>query len=787
MVKLESLSNPVKKYRLLLLFTGFFFLFLLIPVPTFKKPCSTLLLSREGHLLGAKIAPDGQWRFPEHDSVPRKFKQALLLFEDKNFYYHPGVDLIAIARALYLNAKEMKIVSGGSTLSMQIARLARDNKPRTISQKIIEIILALRLELSKPKDEILSMYVSNAPFGGNVVGLETAAWRYFGRSARELSWAESATLAILPNAPSLIHPGKNRQLLLTKRNNLLKRLHERNIIDSLTFSLSIAEPLPGAPLQLPMHASHLLERCNILHQGKIFHSTIDFYLQHRANEIVANHQQKLIANKIYNSGMLIVDNATKEILAYVGNAPSAGDFHGNDVDVIMAPRSTGSIIKPLLFANMLDKGELLTNQLVADIPTRFDGFNPVNYNKTYDGAVPASRALVRSLNVPAVRLLQTHGLEKFHGFLKRMGFSTIDYHPDHYGLSLILGGAEVTLWDLCKVYSSMAGTLNFFTLNSSMYPANGFDNITFAIKDKLVNEETREHGMLGAGAIWLTFESMVEVERPVEESSWRQYASGNKIAWKTGTSFGNRDAWAVGVTRNYTVGVWAGNADGEGRDMLTGSTAAAPLLFEIFRILPEKGWFTIPYDDLKKIKTCKHSGYIASNTCPDFDTVFAPMVELKTKSCPFHYLLHLTPEHDYRVNSVCFDVGEIEHVPWFILPPAMQYYYKKRDPDYKEIPPLKPGCSSSVMFQQMEFIYPPANRRMVRTRNIKGSKNDIILEIAHREEGIKIYWHMDDEYLGTTSFIHQMPVDPSPGIHQIFIVDEKGATLETRLEILENN
>jgi penicillin-binding protein 1C len=787
MVKLESLFKPVKKYRLLILFTGFFLLFLLIPAPTFKKPSSTLLLSREGHLLGAKIAPDGQWRFPEHDSVPFKFEKAILLFEDKNFYYHPGVDLLALGRAMYLNMKEMKIVSGGSTLSMQIARLTRDNKPRTIIQKLIEIVLAFRLELSKGKDEILAMYVSNAPFGGNVVGLETAAWRYYGRSAKELSWAESATLAVLPNAPSLIHPGKNRNLLLAKRNRLLERMLEKKIIDSITYTLSIDEPLPGEPLPLPMHAPHLLEKCNGSHPGKIFHSSIDFYIQQRANEIVANHQQQLIANKVYNSGLLIVDNDTKEILAYVGNAPSLDECHGNDVDVIMAPRSTGSILKPLLFANMLDKGELITNQLVPDIPTRFDGFHPVNYNKTYDGAVPASKALVRSLNVPAVRLLQTHGLEKFHGFLKKVGFTTIDFHPDHYGLSLILGGAEVTLWDLCRVYSSMARTLNFFTLNSSMYPTNGFDNISHGKPGNNPGMELQEYSLLGAGAIWLTFESMVEVERPVEESSWRAYTSGNRIAWKTGTSYGNRDAWAVGVTRNYTVGVWTGNADGEGRDRLTGSIAAAPLLFEIFRLLPDKGWFNIPYDDLKMIKTCKQSGHIAGATCPEIDTVYAPNTAIKTRSCPFHYLLHLTPNYAYRVNANCFRAAEIKHVPWFILPPAMQFYFKKRDPGYKEIPPMKPGCKSEVIFQQMEFIYPANNRRMVRTRNIKGQVNEIILEIAHREEGAKVYWHMDETYLGATSFMHQMPVDPAPGTHQLFLVDEKGATLQTTFEIVENN
>jgi penicillin-binding protein 1C len=425
-----------------------------LPERIFDKPYSSVLEARDGQLLTASIADDGQWRFPQTDSIPTRFEEALITFEDRRFYYHPGVDPISMARATYQNLKEWKVVSGGSTITMQVIRLSRSPAPRTIFEKCIEIILATRLEVAYSKKEILALYASHAPFGGNVVGLDAACWRYFGRSSKQLSWAEAAMLAVLPNAPSLLHPGKNRDILKKKRDGLLDKLYRAGKIDSLTCVLSKHEMIPAKPQALPLFARHLLGRMKKegLSQRKV-RSTVDYNLQHRIEAKLQDYHERLKANQIYNGAVLVLDINSGETLAYAGNVYGSGQYKGYEVDIITSRRSTGSILKPFLFAACLDDGMILPGTLLPDIPVMMNGFAPRNFSKEYDGAVPADHALIRSLNVPSVFLLKDYRYEKFYSLLKNIGFTTLRQSPDHYGLSLILGGAEGTLWDITGMYA----------------------------------------------------------------------------------------------------------------------------------------------------------------------------------------------------------------------------------------------------------------------------------------------------------------------------------------------
>ncbi|HEX9187047.1 MAG TPA: transglycosylase domain-containing protein, partial [Vicinamibacteria bacterium] len=439
---------------------------LLVPVVSFDDPLSTVVLDRDGALLGASIAADGQWRFGVADAVPEKFAAAITCFEDRRFYSHPGVDPLALARALASNLRQGRVVSGGSTLTMQVVRLARKGRPRTLVEKAVEVVLAVRLSLSVSKAGVLGLYAAYAPFGGNTVGLDAAAWRYFGREARQLSWGETATLAVLPNAPSLVHPGRNRGLLLAKRNRLLDALHARGAIDAMTAVLAKREPLPPAPERLPMLAPHLVERVRAGERGRPFRAgdaspwvrtTLKRDVQERAAEILRRQRRTLAENGVWNAAALVLDVPTGEVLAYVGNQwpPGPGE-HGEHVDVVPARRSTGSVLKPLLFASMLEAGEVLPAQLVPDVPTHVGSFHPENFDRAYSGAVPAAQALARSLNVPAVRLLRAHGVDRFSAVLRRLGVTTLDRPGGHYGLALILGGAEGTLWDVTGVYAGLA-------------------------------------------------------------------------------------------------------------------------------------------------------------------------------------------------------------------------------------------------------------------------------------------------------------------------------------------
>lgn len=762
-----------------------------LPKPLFNDSTSTVLIDRNRILLGAHIAKDEQWRFPYNDSVPKKFKLSIIQFEDRQFYRHPGFNPFAFSRALFQNIKARKIVSGGSTLTMQVIRLSRKGKPRTVFEKVIEVILATRIELAYSKDEILALYASNAPFGGNVVGLDAASWRYFGRSAEKLSWSETATLAVLPNAPSLIFPGKNKKLLEAKRNRLLDRLYEKEIIDSLTCYLSKQEPLPGKPFPLPRHASHLLNRAEKEgSKGKLIHSTIQFNIQEQINAIAAKHNNNLKANSINNLSIIVLEVHTGNVVAYVGNVRDKDSpEYGGEVDVINAPRSTGSILKPFLYAAMLNDGEILPNSLVKDIPTQIGSYYPKNYDKGYDGAVPAKRALARSLNVPAVKMLQMYGVEKFNHILKRIGITTLDKPPRHYGLTIILGGAEAKLWDLTGIYASMGRTLNNYAYYNSKYNIADFHPPNYIFKkddEKVQDRELEENSILNAASIYFTFKAMVEVSRPEEESYWESFNSSSTIAWKTGTSYGNRDAWAIGVIPQYVVGVWAGNANGEGRPGLTGLTAAAPVMFDAFKTLETSGWFSQPFDDMITLPVCKKSGYQASTICDEVDTVFVQSGGENSQICPYHKIIHLDSTENYQVNSECESVTKMHHKAWFVLEPVMEWYYKSKNPFYKPLPSYRNDCISAINISSMDVIYPKNLSQIYIPIDLDGKPGKTVFKAAHRNSDIEIYWHVDEEFIGITKGFHEIACNPEPGIHYLTLVDNNGESIKKKFIILNH-
>ena len=785
-------------YPILFLLSLWGIMFLLVPRVLFSVPYSTLLYSSEGNLLGARIAPDGQWRFPATDSLPEKFVTCLTTYEDRHFFYHPGIDVTAILRAAYLNVRYHRVVSGGSTLTMQLARIARGNKDRTVYEKSIEMCWALFLETTHSKKEILNLYASHAPFGGNVVGIETAAWRYFGRSASDLSWAESATLAVLPNSPALIHPGRNRRQLKTKRDNLLFTLKERGIITDTEYELSCMEPLPEAPVPLPDEAPHLLERLAALTPGTRITTSVHYSLQKQTQELVNRYALEYSSNHIHNLAAIIADVETGEVLAYAGNASfKADEKRGNQVDVITSPRSTGSILKPFLYAGMLHDGQILPSTLVSDVPLNINGFMPQNYNKTFNGAVPAHRAIERSLNVPLVRMLSQYNTGRFMTLLKALGMTTLRFSEEHYGASLILGGAEGTLWDLSGMYASLSRVLTHYRLYNGRYNPEDIHPLTAlpyaggagrggsgkggsrpaptgAIQS-IADPRLTDKPLLSAASIWFTYEAMSALNRPEEEADWQQFESMKQIAWKTGTSYGGRDAWAIGTTPRYVVGVWVGNASGEGRPGLTGVGNAAPVLFDLFSLLPGGDWFDIPYDELEEVAICRSSGHKASQICDQVDSLYIPRSGINTPVCPYHQLIHLSADGRFRVNSSCESVDRMITRPWFVLPPSQEYYYRNYHIDYVPLPPIKPGCEQTKSSGQIELIYPEHNAVLYLPKGFSGKREKFIFKAAHAREEATIYWHLDDTYLGeTTGPDHQIACRVSSGKHVLTLIDNWG-------------
>lgn len=759
----------------------------LAPLPLFEDPYSRVLLDREGALIGAVVATDDQWRFPPAEAIPHKLARALVTFEDKRFYGHPGVDPQAAMRALLQNIRAGRIVSGGSTITMQVIRLSQERGPRSLLTKIREAAKALRLELRLGKQAILALYAGHAPFGGNVVGLQAAAWRYFGRSPEDLSWAEAAMLAVLPNSPSLVHPGRNRERLRSKRDRLLDRLRENGDIDDLTCSLAKSEPLPPRPFPIPMIAPHLLFRTakETPSDRSAVRTTIHRHLQVRATRILRRHSEQLSGNRIHNAAALVLDVPSGDVLAYVGNVPDLTSAkHDNYVDCVTAPRSTGSILKPLLYAGMHEAGELLPGSLIADIPTRMGGFRPQNYSRTYQGAVPAFMGLARSLNIPAARMLRDYGVERFYSLLQQLGMTMLHRPAADYGITLILGGAEGSLWDITGIYAGLARTAMAKEPNTrSYFPPHYRQDKEQG--DQPFNPATRP---LGSPACWLALEAMLQVTRPGVDSSWQSFASAPHIAWKTGTSYGFRDAWAVGVSPKYAVGVWVGNADGEGRPELIGITAAAPLMFELFSALGDSGgWFDMPTDGLIDIPVCAHSGYRAGRHCPRTRSIQATQKSLHTPSCAYCRPVHIDKSGRFQVHADCEDLGSMRTEKRFILPPVMEWYYRQHHSDYKGLPAWRADCgpeAGEAGGRFLSLVYPTPSGRIYIPREIDGRRGRSVFEAAHRRQDARLFWHIDDAYIGETQGIHQVSVAPLPGVHRLTVVDDRGEEAVRQFTVL---
>ena len=721
--------------------------------------------------MGAQVAKDEQWRF-EPGAVPPKFAEAIVTFEDKRYYYHLGIDFISIARALKSNTEQGRIVSGGSTITMQTVRILEKNPKRTVLQKIHEAIYAVFLELRYSKKHILELYCGSAPFGGNVVGLEAASWRYFNLPPDKLTWAESAALAVLPNQPSLVFPGAENNFadkkLKEKRDRLLIQLYEKGCFDKATLELSMQEEIPGKPYPLPSASPHLLEFLKKTNKKKTkFYTSIDSNLQINTKRLMEQWSYNFSRMGINNGAALILDTKTGEVLAYIGNTGGGGrNASTRSVDIIQAKRSSGSLLKPFLYSAMLESGALLPQQAVIDVPTRIGSYRPDNNVPVYRGIVPADEALSRSLNIPAIRELREYGLNAFLDYLKKAGFTTLNRPAEEYGLPLILGGGEITLWEAAHSYAAL------------MNRANG----------------TSRNFPCSQGSAWLTLDALQRGTRPDDEANWEIYANSKKISWKTGTSSGNRDCWAVGVTNEYTVGVWFGNAEGNGTPDLKSVSTAAPVMFDIFSTLGRTTWPDEPWDDLKKTEVCSFSGYAAGPDCVTKKTVYTGKKSPMGKLCPYCRTVSYTPDEKYQATMQdlnCEEAGSYRgSAPLikqqFVLPPAIEYWYKKTNLGYKTLPQYVPWHTAGDG-SQLGIIFPEPEAMIVIPVEIDGKKGSMIMQAAARNKNEEIFWDLDGEFLGVTRNYHELKVSPKPGIHILTVTDSKGNSCSRRFEVIDEN
>jgi len=732
-----------------------------LPNPVFPQDYSTVVVDRHGRRLRVFLNSAEQWCFPpDTTEIPNKLVEAAIAYEDKRFYRHHGIDVFAIVRATWQNITERRTVSGASTITMQVARLSNP-KRRTLFNKIIELFHSLKLELKHSKEEILRLYFTNAPYGGNIRGYKAACLRYWGVEPEQVTWGEAATLAVLPNSPSLINPDIGPKRLETKRNKLLEKLRDNGSIDDETYELSLLEPIPSGQLPFEFYAPHIARELHAKYPGEYVRTTIDRDIQRRVMNLAAEHADWLHTIGVNNVAVLVADTRTGEVLAYVGSNDFHDDGRRGKVDGVIAPRSTGSLLKPFLYALAMDESIILPESRIKDIPTYYGSFSPCNSTMDYRGLVTARDALVKSLNVPAVRLLYTFGIHEFYDFLRRAGMANLFRSPDSYGLPLILGGCEGTLWDLTALFRGLGRS-------------GEFSGLTVIEGDSLPEVEA----LISPAACYLVLDMLKDLNRPGAEYYWHHYSNSRPIAWKTGTSYGHRDAWAIGVSPRWTIGVWVGNFTGEGNPNLMGAQSAGSLLFKVFNSLPENDeyrWFTPP-DDLTEVEICAETGYLAKDECEITKTVLSPTTTKPLRKCPYHRTLFLNGAETYRVCSRCWEIGDVKEVTRTAYPPEVVQYMKEKGHTFSALPPHNPDCTTLSTDNPITIIYPTANANLLVPRGVEGVHQKIIAKAGYSVEKGGLYWYLDNEFIGSTYQKHEIPLVLDTGSHYLQVVDEEGHT-----------
>lgn len=738
-----------------------------LPSPLFKNDYSTVILDSDGNIMRVYLNKKSQWIIPSGEKpIPKKLENSVITFEDKRFYSHFGVDILAIGRAAKSNFTTGKRVSGASTITMQVARLIKP-KSRGVFNKGVEIIQALKIEMFYTKGEILKLYLNHAPYGNNIIGYRTASLKYFGIEPENLTWSQSAVLAVIPKNPNLVKSSKGENMIFTKKNRLLKKLYDNQIINKESYLLATAEEVRIDSNPFPICAPHLSDKIKAENNGKSVKTTINRSIQNNVNELVKQHMFELNRLGIYNCAAVVAETKTGKIVAYVGSNNYFDYKNSGQVDGVAAFNSTGSILKPFLYALMIDEGKLVPQTKIEDIPRSYNGYSPYNMNMQFRGMVSAKDALILSLNSPAVMLLKEYGYENFYTFLKEAGMSSLFRTPDGYGLSLILGGAEGSLIDIAGMY---AGLGNYGKFKKLTYLEN---------KDK--TPEPKQ--LISQGASWMILESLRELRRPGTEYYWKSFSNQWQIAWKTGTSYGNRDAWAVGVSPQWTIGIWLGNFNEKECKALSGIEAAAPLFFSIFASLPKEkysSWFKRPEKYMTSIEISKESGYRASENSKEKETIFYPLGAKPLNFSPYEKVIFTNKAGTEEVCSLCWKDGDIVKRAYEIYPPQVTAFLRTKGNISNTMLPHKKGCPSNVKEDLVQIIYPQEKSIILIPRNLDNQYEKVKFKAGSSYNNSKLYWYIDSHYIGQTIGKHELDVECDNGWHKLYVCDENGNSSQVR-------
>lgn len=738
-------------FALFLLFITLHFIF---PLPN-TDDYSQIVKSAEGDILYATLNSTDKWRFKANlNEITPILKKTILHKEDKYFYYHFGINPISMGKAFFkiFFSKDKRI--GASTISMQIARMLEPKK-RTYLNKIIEIFRAFQLEFTYSKDEILQLYINLVPYGGNIEGVKTAAYFYFFQKPEALSLAQITLLSIIPNFPNIIH-SKDETELYIKRNNWLKRFEKNQLFDEKIIHDATTEIIQIERRPRPMLAPHMsIRACQENRQSSEIETTIQTEIQKKVAQITKNYIQPLRYSNISNASVLIIDNKTNKIIAYIGSSDFFNTSSQGQVDGIKSIRSPGSTLKPLLYAQALGMGLTTPKAKVVDVPINYGGYYPGNYDDKCRGLVTTEQALAQSLNIPAVWLLNEVGKDAFVSLLIKANFKQIEKDQKKLGLSTILGGCGVTLEELSTLFSAFAN--NGVFQKASLYP----------------NIQNRATPIISDASAYMISEILTKAERPDFPSNWSHNTNAPKIAWKTGTSYGRRDAWSIGYNINYTIGVWAGNFDGTGTPELTGANIATPLLFQIFNAIDqhsEKTWFATPKTiDYREV--CSESGHIPDEFCTDLiiDS-YIPGIS-PNQRCQHMKEVFIDIKETKSYCRTCKPDKNIIRKLYRNLPMEVITFYEEQNIPYQKIPPHNESCTR-IFTQNAPIITSLGDG--LEYLLISGENQKLMLKANTENSVNNLWWYINDKLLTTTSANENYFFKPPEGSLKISCTDDKG-------------
>lgn len=766
--KVTNLKWPVAVKRFVIVTVAFIVLLLLLhfifPLPD-RVSYSTLITDKKGNLLHAYLTPDEKWRMKTdlHEISPL-LQKTIIAKEDRHFFRHPGINVFALARAAFNNLVSGRRTSGASTITMQVARSLSPRK-RTPAAKAIEMFRALQLELKYSKKEILQLYLNLVPYGGNIEGVKAASYLYFEKAPDHLSLAEITALSIIPNRPSSLVMGKNNDRIVQERNKWLRRFANDGVFSKKEIEDALAEPLQARRREVPRLIPHLAYRLETSLNTPSIRSTIDRNTQLKIEKLTADYVHSLQLSGIHNAAVMVMDNQSREVIAYVGSQDFNDSVHAGQVNGVIAIRQPGSTLKPLLYGLCMDQGLLTPRMTINDVPVNYSGYAPENYDQKFHGSVTLEYALEHSLNIPSVKMLQQLGKGKLIHQLSVAGFRQVAKDQNKLGLSMILGGCGTSLEELTGLFSAFA--------NQGRYAAPRFVDAPATAGATQV---------LSPAAAFMITTILSKISRPDFPLNWQATEHMPKIAWKTGTSYGRRDAWSIGYNQRFTVGVWVGNFSGTGVAALSGANTATPLLFKIFNSIDYDGdaaWFEPPADCSVR-KVCSESGFVPGAYCNNLVTdFFIPLVS-HSKACQHVQEYKTNPEGTISYCNSCVPAGGYVKKFFAALAPELQEYYRVNNISFEKIPPHNLACE-----QVFRGEGPTIKSPMEGTEYYIDKNNPEPLQLVAATGGDvgRVYWHINNRFYkaaptGTKTFFV-----PEEGSVKISCTDDKGRNRDIRIRV----